>query len=770
MKGFIQMATTLMAISLIAIPAGAFAHGKDDTGVSSDNLGVFQEHGDVGPVNSPGSVVYDEQAQTYRISGSGSNIWADSDEFHFVWRKLSGNFILSADASFLGEGVDPHRKLGWMIRADLDRDSSYVDVALHGDGLTSLQYRLDKGGETREVVSAIKAPEVLQLERRNGSYIMSVARKGDRLTSTGFSDITLPDEVYVGLFISAHNSDVVESADFSNVRITIPAADDFRPYNDFIGSRLEIVEVETGLRRVIHTEEDSLQAPNWVGTDNSLIYNRNGRLYRFDLASNLAEELDTGFAILNNNDHVLSFDEQRLGISHHSEDHGGDSMIYVLPRGGGTPELITRKAPSYLHGWSPDGKWLVYTGGRDDNYDIYKIRSDGKGEEIRLTTAEALDDGSEYSPDGKHIYFNSARTGKMQLWRMNADGTEQVQISDDEYNNWFPHVSPDGKTIAYLAFMPEIEASDHPWYKHVYLMVMPVDGGEPRVLANLYGGQGTINVPSWSPDSKRLAFVSNTVLHKPYSKLGKFNVEKDLFLPQFDSKTDVDDIHSVAAVGTLLADSRFSDVRYHAVAGAYGIQEGLYVPANHLFDMAFGKNWSDAHDDRDKALDEVTQLVFHTLDNGGAVWIADAGQSDFSAAMVRRVKINRPDVDTKTRIHLVQHSEWNQDVTTPADLEFVRKHTAYHKIADGNVLGNGTPGFKTPSDELWAKAIQGTNTGRFWEEARRIGNKYNGVDGRYLNEDIKAGGMDFSDTSESCWIFGCSDLYDSGEFFDEFTH
>jgi Tol biopolymer transport system component len=225
----------------------------------------------------------------------------------------------------------------------------------------------------------------------------------------------------------------------------------------------------------------------------------------------MAALIDTGFAVQNNNDHVLSFDGTKLGISDQSQGNG-QSTIYTLPATGGTPKRITPLTPSYLHGWSPDGVWLVYTGGRNDKYDIYKIRSDGSGEEIRLTDSSGLNDGPEFTPDGRFIYFNSSRTGRMQLWRMKPDGTEQEQITDDEFNNWFPHISPDGKWIAFLSFQPDVNPTDHPYYKQVYLRLMPVAGGAPRVIAYAYGGQGTMNVPSWSPDSKRLAFVSNTAM------------------------------------------------------------------------------------------------------------------------------------------------------------------------------------------------------------------------------------------------------------------
>jgi Tol biopolymer transport system component len=295
-----------------------------------------------------------------------------------------------------------------------------------------------------------------------------------------------------------------------NVRVTVPAPADFRPYRDYIGSRLEVMDVDTGHRRVLHAEPGSIQAPNWTPDGKALIYNRDGRLFRFDLETGQRAEIDTGFATRNNNDHVISIDGKYLGISHHSADHNGQSIVYTLPIAGGTPKLITKLGPSYFHGWSPDGQWLTYTGGRDGNYDVYKIKSDGTGDEVRLTTDASLDDGPEITPDGQFIYFNSARAGRMQIWRMKPDGSQQEQITDDDFNNWFPHISPGGRRMVILSYDPEIAPDDHPWYKHVYLRTLRLDGSDKKVVAHLYGGQGTINVPSWSPDGRSIAFVSNS--------------------------------------------------------------------------------------------------------------------------------------------------------------------------------------------------------------------------------------------------------------------
>jgi TolB protein len=475
---------------------------------------IFTGHEDMGVCKLKGDLQYDAEVQEYTISGSGDNIWFGDDQFHYAWKKLKGDFILSASVQFIGEGSHLHRKAGWMIRQSLDPNSEHISATVHGDGLTSLQYRLSAGADMSERKSGVVSPDVIQLERKGNRFIFSCAVMGEPFDTVMITNDAMTGEVYAGLFICSHDNNVVEKARFCNVRITRPAKDDFVPYRDFIGSNLEVMDVETGLRKVIYQSPVSIQAPNWSADGKYLIYNSGGLLYKFDLDKGEPEVISSGFATSNNNDHVLSFDGKMLGISHHVAAEENNSIVFTLPVEGGTPKRITPLGPSYLHGWSPDGKYLTYTADRHDNFDIYKI-SVRKKKEIRLTDAPGLDDGSEYSPDGKHIYFNSVRTGTMQIWRMKPDGSQQEQLTFDEYNNWFPHVSPDGMRIVLLSFSPEVKADDHPFYKHVYIRLMPVDGGTPQVIAYLYGGQGTINVPSWSPDSKKIAFVSNSDLELP---------------------------------------------------------------------------------------------------------------------------------------------------------------------------------------------------------------------------------------------------------------
>ncbi|MGC9451771.1 MAG: hypothetical protein ACP5I4_10020 [Oceanipulchritudo sp.] len=251
--------------------------------------------------------------------------------------------------------------------------------------------------------------------------------------------------------------------------------------------------------------------------------------------------------------------------------------------------------------------------------------------------------------------------------------------------------------------------------------------------------------------------------------IGRFNPEKDLLLLHYDCKTDVDDIQSAAAAGTLLRDPRFKGVRYHAVAGAYGVQGGLYVPANAVFAMVFGGHWSDAHTDFEAAVDEVAGLARQTLEKGGKVWIAEGGQSDFSAELLRRVEAALPEMAPGDSFHIVQHSDWNEKVTSEDALAYVKSEAAYHKIPDGNGAGNGTPCFRTESSEGW-QAVQSEELARIWQAAVAVCETYNGVDGRYVNEAIQKGGLDFSDTVEVCWIFGFSHLEGPPAFFREFAN
>jgi len=490
-------------------------------------LGDFEAHGDVGSPKIGGYATYNAASQVYTLSAGGVNIWAKRDEFQFAYRKMKGDFIVQAQVELVGKGVDPHRKAGIMARASIaDFDSAYVDGAVHGDGLISLQYRKTRGEDTAQTeMPAAKAANVIQLERRGDVFILSAARFGEPFEIAQIENLpNVPEEAYVGLFLSSHNADVEETAIFRNVRVIKPVKVGFTPYRDYIGSRLELINVANGHRSQIYASQVPFEAPNWLPDGAALLYNASGgdpatrgRLWKFDLATRTPTLIDTGLVIRNNNDHVLSFDGKQIAISSNSPENN-QSTIYTLPTAGGTPKRITPLTPSYMHGWTPDAKWLIYTGGRipkgakDNEFDIYKAAADGSGKEINLTNSPGLDDGPEVSPDGKWIYFNSTRSGQMQVWRMGLDGKNVERVtSDDKWNDWFPHFSPDGKWITIISYGLEVEPSNHPYYKHCMLRIMPTDGSAaPRVIAYIYGGQGTINVPSWSPDGTHVAFVSNS--------------------------------------------------------------------------------------------------------------------------------------------------------------------------------------------------------------------------------------------------------------------
>lgn len=498
-RGGLHWRLTLAGCALLA----AFAWTGIRCQGAEAALGIFENHSDVGTVLHPGSVDYDAAKQAYTIAGSGNNMWFSEDDFQFVWKKVSGDVTLTADVSFLGAGGNPHRKAVLMIRQSLDADSVYADAALHGVGLTSLQFREERGDTTHEVQANVTGPRRLRIEKRGDYFYMFLGGEGDQpRLAAGSPRIALHGPFYVGIGVCSHDKNVVEKAVFSSVdlqvvRATAPSA------QAKLYSTLEIVPVASGDRRVVYVTEGRIEAPNWT-RDGAMLFNRNGHIERMPAHGGAPEVIDTGSANRVNNDHGISPDGQWLAVSDQSQANH-DSLIYIVPIGGGTARRVTENGPSYWHGWSPDGKTLAFCGERNGEFDVYTIPTAG-GEETRLTTAKGLDDGPEFSPDGKYIYFNSVRTGIMQIWRMRPDGSDQEQVFSDDYNNWFPHLSPDGKWMVFLSY--EKDVSGHPPNKDVMLRVMSLADKKISVLAKLFGGQGTINVPSWSPDSKEVAFVS----------------------------------------------------------------------------------------------------------------------------------------------------------------------------------------------------------------------------------------------------------------------
>jgi len=275
-----------------------------------------------------------------------------------------------------------------------------------------------------------------------------------------------------------------------------------------ISSLLKTVDISSGRIETVYRADRRFEAPNWSRDGRYFLINSEGRLYRLNVSGSQLAELPVSLGTPRiNNDHGISPDGKSLVISHEPTEDWLTSSVYTLPIAGGTPKQITTKAPSFWHGWSPDGKTLAFVGRRDDEFDIYTIPVNG-GEERRITTCKGLDDGPDYSPDGAFIYYNSFCSGKMEIWRMRPDGTEPEQLTHDAYANWFPHPSPDGRWIVFLSFMQD-QGQDHPFGKQVKLRLMDLRDRSVRDLTpEFFGGQGTINVPSWSPDSRRVAFVT----------------------------------------------------------------------------------------------------------------------------------------------------------------------------------------------------------------------------------------------------------------------
>jgi TolB protein len=470
--------------------------------MTATNSYGFEGQTDVGVVTRAGSADYDAVRDIYRITGSGENMWGNADAFFFVWRRVNGDVKLRTAVAWEEKGTNPHRKGGWMIRAGLEPDAPYVDAVLHGDGLISLQYRSAKGDLTREIQSPLRGPATLVLER-NGNQMTAAVLSPDGLEHPiGTITLDLQGELYAGLAVCSHDSTVSETALFSHVGFeqTGSVPDSTR----IIESTLEVLDIKTGVRTIVRRAGEHCEAPNWSRDGTRFYYNSGGKIYTLPVNGGAQSLVATGFADRCNNDHGLSPDGNDLVISHHGSD--GKSRIYVLPGTGGEPRQVTPLGPSYWHGWSPDGATLAYCAERNGEFDVYTIPVGG-GTEKRLTLTPGLDDGPDYSPDGRYIYFNSIRTGQMKIWRMKADGSEQIQFTpNDSFGDWFAHPSPDGAWIVFLSYDKRVEG--HPAEKDVVLRIMPASGGEPKVVATLFGGQGTINVPSWAPDSRKFAFVS----------------------------------------------------------------------------------------------------------------------------------------------------------------------------------------------------------------------------------------------------------------------
>lgn len=276
-----------------------------------------------------------------------------------------------------------------------------------------------------------------------------------------------------------------------------------------IQSRLEIFNIKDRTRRRLYSDNSHFEAPNWSRDGKFLIINRDGLLYEVRFNDPVPKLINTEFANRCNNDHGISPDGSEIVISHHDAAHHHGSIIYRLPLTGGTPQRVTELWPSYWHGWSPDGQSMAYVAGREGHQDlkIYSIHL-ASGVENQLTFGPGLDDGPDYSPCGRYIYFNGFRAGKMQIWRMDSDGSNPIQLIDSAHSDWFPHPSPNGQHVIFIRYL-EDQGQSHPFGRDVQIMLLDLTSGEVSALTDVFfGGQGSLNVPCWSPDSSEFAFVS----------------------------------------------------------------------------------------------------------------------------------------------------------------------------------------------------------------------------------------------------------------------
>lgn len=490
----------LMAL-LFAVPAGA------------GNLGLFEAQSDVGSVTPAGTGAYDRNSDSYTITAAGANLWGKEDAFHFIYKKMSGDFTLTADITWppvtYGHEPNPHRKALLMVRQTLDADSPYVDVAPHWVGLTALQVRPEKGVTTGDIELNIDRPQTVRLEKRGDALIMLISQHGEPLHQVGATTtLHFTEPFYVGLGLTAHDAATTDKVVFNHVKLERPAPVTAKLVTYSILNTFKI-DPTAPTDTIIEKKPAVYESPNWALDMKSLVINENGQFFRIPLLDPLAggarQPLSTGDATGCWGEHGFSPDGKWLAVSCKAPGESGPD-VHIVPAEGGAARRLTHQPISFFHGWSPDGQTIVFTSILNGHTDIYTVPAAG-GTPKRLTTS-GLNDGAEFSADGTWIYFNSNRSGATQIWRMHPDGAGAEQVTHDDFDNWYPHISPDGKWLAMVSYAKGEATNGHPMNKDVTVRLMSLSDGSIRVLRQIMGGQGTFDSPCWSPDSKLIAFVS----------------------------------------------------------------------------------------------------------------------------------------------------------------------------------------------------------------------------------------------------------------------
>jgi TolB protein len=481
------------------------------TPAERDPVGIFQGQTDVGSVSPPGTAAYDSHIDAYALTSAGANTWYHVDGFHYLWKRVSGDWTLTADIAFppaaYSHEPNPHRKGILMFRQTLDAGAAYAALSVHGSGMPALQYRRERGANTEDIELNINLPKTIRIEKRGDMFTVFLSASGEPLHQIGASTrLHLKSPFYVGLGALSHDVDTTDHVQFSRVTLQRPAAAKNTP--PILYSTLQTIQIEDQYRRatVIRSVPTVMQSVNWLPDGKSLYVHEDGHLERIDYLDPPAgappQPITVGTLVDCSGNYGLSPDGRWLAVSC-ADTPRGELQVYVLPPAGGNAarRLSHGAQSSFFHAWSPDSRIVAFTRGSASKADIFTIPAAG-GEESRLTH-DAINDGPDFSPDGQFIYFDSSRSGSTQIWRMHPDGSQPEQITDENGQNSSPHISPDGKNLAFLSQPgnPGSRVGD------AALKIMAFSDGLIRTLADFQGDRGSFAMYSWG-DVNHLAFVS----------------------------------------------------------------------------------------------------------------------------------------------------------------------------------------------------------------------------------------------------------------------
>ena len=491
----------------------AFCLGLGATPAGAGTLGLFDAQSDVGSVTPPGTGAFDAARGVYTLTSAGANAWYREDGFHFVWKKVSGDIALQADVAWppVTYGHDPvgHRKALLMFRQSLDPGAVYADAAPHGDGTTALQYRRETGANTQDIEINLGAAKTVRLEKRGDTITLLASFHGEALHRTGASiTLHLEGTFYAGIGLTSHDVNTTDVVQFANVKLEAPAP--LGTGKPATWSTLQVVQTEDPFRRamMIRTAPGIFEGPNRSPDGSFLLINSKGRLWKVPLLNPKTPSggepapFDAGDASGCWGEHGFSPDGKWLAVSCSTPSAKGPD-VYLVPAGGGPARRVTHHPVSFFRGWSPDSATVVFASIRGGSTQLYAIPALGGRE--TLLTSTGNNDGAEYTPDGAWLYFNSDRTGAMQIWRMRSDGSQPEQVTHDAFNDWYPHVAPDGKQIVFLSYARGVMG--HAMNRDVSLRLLDPATGDVRKLVDLFGGQGSLDSPSWI-DKNHLGFTS----------------------------------------------------------------------------------------------------------------------------------------------------------------------------------------------------------------------------------------------------------------------